>query len=508
MTPKIRNQGKYNIYLFCLLLCVVYLLMDFQTILFLSPGGLHFTRQTDSLSFVANYLNNGFQFFQPQVFNLTSTGGRAACEFPILYYFTAVLYFIFGEHEFFLRLITLILASAGLIYLYKMLCNLLQDSFYAAVFSFLFLSSTVLLYYISNVLPDGSAFGMTLAGWYLFYSGIGKKNDRRRLSASFLLFTLASLIKVTCFINPVAAILSLVAFDLNKRTGVKFAIRNNIFPLVIFCASLLVVLSWNLYVFLYNKINHDEYFSIQASPIWGISRDQALIVWNYMVDYWYSKYYYPTAFHAFLIITLAGLVLHKRANRMVLIPSIILATGATCYFMLFYAQFKDHDYYFITIIPPLIFMVINSFIALKNRFPGLINNYLSKLVLLTICVLSLNYAREKLAERYSNSNDSFAIIGSKLAGIRDYLDSAGIPAHAKFIIMTDQTPNGGLYFINRPGWSIPDTSAKSIVALRTYIRQGAEYILFTEKRYANIDLDGEKAGEKNGVTLFKLKKPV
>jgi hypothetical protein len=266
----------------------------------------------------------------------------------------------------------------------------------------------------------------------------------------------------------------------------------------------MVVLSWNLYVIYYDKINHGNSFLIQSKPIWNMSKNQIAVVWDHITNYWYSKYYYQSTMHVFLSIIVASILFLKKSERMIPIPSFILAIGSICYFLLFFAQFKDHDYYFIALIPAIIFLIINSFITLRSKFPKLINNSVAKLLLLSLCILSVNYAREKLIQRYKSTDDRFAIIGYKLSGTRHYLDSLGVSENAKIIIITDQTPNGGLYFINRPGWSLRDTSEASLIALKNYIRQGADYILFTEKKYINNSFNGVKIGEENGILIYKL----
>ncbi len=492
-------------FIFLGLLILIYFFLDYQTILFLRPQGIHFIRQTDSLSFVANYYKNGFHFFHPQVFNLQSHDGRAACEFPILYYLTAILYLVFNEHEFILRLITIFIVSTGFFYLFKLLYLLLHDVTYAIGFSFLFLSSTVLLYYTNNYLPDASALGFTLTGWYFFHSYLKKKSKKYPIFICFLLFTLASLIKVTFFINPVAAILVLVAFELSGKTGMINSLKRNLLPFILVVSSFAFVLGWNLYAIHYNKVNHDTYFLLRSNPIWSMSRDQIAVVWDYISHYWYSRYYYQSTIHVLLVIILAGLVFIKKSDRIILFTSLLLVPGGICYFLLFYAQFKDHDYYFIALIPVIIFVTINSFIAIRKKFPGLINAIFVKLLLLTLCILSLSYARSKLIQRYQDTNDRFASIGNKLSTTRPFLDASGIPGDAKFIIVADQTPNGGLYFINRPGWSLKDTSDISKAALRNYIGEGADYILFTGKEDLVKNFDGIQAGEHNGILIYKIR---
>ena len=508
MKQVIKNIEKHCNYLFLLLLIAVYLFLDFQTILFLHPQSIHFWRQTDSLSFVANYYKNGFNFFQPQVFNLQSTDGKGASEFPILYYLTAIAYYVFNEHEFILRLITLLIASTGFFYLFKLLYTFLDDLSYAVGFSFLFISSTVLLYYTNNFLPDASAFGLTLIGWYFFFAFIKDMNNKQLLLKCFIFFTLASLLKVTYFINPTTAILSIIIYGLLKKAGLKRTLQNNIKPLIYFILSLIVIFSWNLYVSYYNNINNDHYFLIQPRPIWSISKDQIAEVWEYMTNYWNTSYYYATTFYVFLILIVTGLLFFKKTERIILIPTFILTIGSICYFMLFFAQFKSHDYYFIALIPGILFLVMNSFIALKNKFPVWINNFIPKLFLLTLCIFSLNCAKGKLIQRYEKKDDLYANIGSELAKTRHYIDSLGISEKAKIIILTDQTPNGGLYFINRPGWNIRDTTKNSLIALHNSIKSGADYIIITDKKYIFKGFIGTKIGEENGILIYKLKNEI
>jgi len=504
---RINNRiGKYRNYLFLILLLALYAILDYQTILFLRPQGFHFIRQTDVLSFVANYFKNGFNFFQPQVFNLQSIDGKVVGEFPILYYLTALSYLLFGEHEFILRLVTIAIASTGFFYLFKLLNSLLHDLFYAIAFSFLFISSTILLYYVNNFLPDASALGFTLIGWYFFFSYLKNENKRNSLLVTYIFFTLASLIKVTYFINPIASFAAIVFFEVSTRISIKNIIRNNLVLMLFFTISLVLVLGWNLYVIHYNRVNQDHYFLIHSRPLWSLSKNRILEVWDYITHYWYSKYYFQSTIHFFITIIIAGLFFNRKSERVLGILTFILALGSMCYFLLFYAQFKDHDYYFIALIPAIIFLVINSFITIRNKFPKWVNSYIARALLLLLCVLSLNYAREKLIHRYKNTEGLNGGIVTLLSETRNYIDSIGISDDAKFVIMTDETPNGGLYCINRAGWALKDDSEASLLLLDSYVNQGATYILYTDKKYVNTAITNNKVGENNGVLIYKLVK--
>ena len=286
---------------------------------------------------------------------------------------------------------------------------------------------------------------------------------------------------------------------------ITMLLKKNVIPLSVFALSAGVVLCWNIYVFYYNNINHASYFLVQPRPIWELSRVQIAEIGDYISNYWYSRYYYQSTWHFFLVVFITGILFVHRSNKVFLIPSVLLMSGGICYFLLFFAQFKDHDYYFITLIPAIIFMTVNSFMCLKIKFPGLVNHYIPKLLLVFLCLLSINYAREKLKERYENPNDRFAMIGLKLAGARQFLASSGVPANAKFIILPDQTPNGGLYFINRQGWSIKDTSEASMADINKYTGQGADYMLITDRQYSKIKFNGLKIAESNNMLLYKMR---
>ncbi|NQU33187.1 MAG: hypothetical protein HQ521_08135, partial [Bacteroidetes bacterium] len=78
--------------MFAISILVVFFFLDYHNILFYRPQAIHFMRQTDCLSFVQSYYNNGLIFFEPQVLSQNSIDGKAIGEFPILYYITASLY--------------------------------------------------------------------------------------------------------------------------------------------------------------------------------------------------------------------------------------------------------------------------------------------------------------------------------------------------------------------------------------------------------------------------------
>ena len=191
-------------------------------------------RQTDSLSFASQYFNNGYHFFNPQLYNLKNIGGNAACEFPITYYLTALLYSIFDKKVFILKLLHLIIVTIGVIFIFRLTYQLLQDYFYAIVISLFLFTSTVFNYYSFNYLPDAPALGFTFIGWfYIFRHQIDKK--KKSLFASYLFFTLGSLIKVTYLINPLAIVVfSLFSILFNKKESIDISKAKRLINILVY----------------------------------------------------------------------------------------------------------------------------------------------------------------------------------------------------------------------------------------------------------------------------------
>ncbi len=482
--------------LFVFLLLVVYIFYNYYEILFLKPQGIHFIRQTDSLSFVLGYYKYGMNFFEPKGLNLINSGGKAVSEFPILYYTTACLYFIFGEKEFILRLLNISIVSMGFFFLFKLIRNFLQDVFYAFLFTFLFLSSTILIYYTNNFLPDASALGFSLMAWYYFYKFLSTK-EKKKLILSFFFFTMSSLLKVTFFINPIAAFLTLfyLIFITKKLTQTRFV-------LLLFAGSLLINLLWIAFVIYYNKSN-GEYYLTNIRPIWRLSSHSIYDVWDHISNYWYTKYYFQTTIHLMTTISVLGVIFIRKIKIKMLIPAILLALGSLIYILLFYEMFKDHDYYFITLLPTIIFIVIASFSGIQIKYPKLISHFTVRLILLFICLLSLNYSKKKLDQRYSTNIKSS--ISYVLNGFEDYLSELGVGEFSKVIVVKDISRNGSLYMLKRQGWILNDFAELNKATISKYVKLGAEYLVLTDKTKAqNLLKFGQIIGEKNGVTVIKL----
>src|SRR3972149_5808757 len=110
-------KKNYSSLLFILALLCVSFFYNYHEIVFKRPQSVHKWRQSDCASIALNYYQNGMDFFHPETHNLTSDGGTTGkcqtSEIPILYYSVAILYTIFGYHDFIFRLVNTLLFFLG-----------------------------------------------------------------------------------------------------------------------------------------------------------------------------------------------------------------------------------------------------------------------------------------------------------------------------------------------------------------------------------------------------------
>lgn len=498
MNSKIKNLT------FIFLLLIIYFFFDFDSILLKFPQGVHFIRQTDSLAFASNYYHFGFHFFKPGLFNLMSENAYAACEFPIIYYITALLYLLFGEQEFILRSINLIILSIGCYHLFRLSMLLLKDFMLSMLSVFFLFSSVAFVYYGFNYLPDSAALGLTFSAWYFYHKFLEFRN-LKALFYCFSLLTLAALLKATYFIQPIAIILVLIVV---YKNDIKFYFRK-ILP--IFLISGFIVLIWNLYVFYFNTKHHSEYFTTSTLPIWDLSKNEITLIWNEMLGEWYKKYLAQSSFHLYLIISLIGLYFGIVRYREMLFLVIILCLGTLSYFFLFYQQFKHHDYYFLLMIPFVYFSLILGLKGisekLKNK-PVFISVF--KLVFFVIVVAGINYSIGKVGERYVKGKDDFSKIAFDLKENKAFISTIKFNSKAKLIIAEDKSINGGLFFMKRKGWLIDNIKEDIIDRIQTFKENGANYLILIDyKKYPLIIdlLSNFKVLSKNGkIIIYEIQK--
>ena len=197
---------------------------------------------------------------------------------------------------------------------------------------------------------------------------------------------------------------------------------------------------------------------------------------------WNTKYFAHSSFHYLLVISFIPFVFYKKASSLLLLNVMILFIGSVVYLFLFFPKFKDHDYYFLAFFPLFVFLIINGIKSFQNYTTSRIVHLGLKLVTFVIVITGINYSHGKLQQRFEAPLDRFSKAGLTIERNLAQIDSLGIPRDAKLVVAPDNTPNGGLYFLNRMGWSIY-SNEDLLEKVSQYKARGAEYLVLLSDSY-------------------------
>ena len=494
-----------QLFIFWIVLVGLFFFLGFNDVFFSGPFGTHFMRQTDSLSFASQYFNKGFLFFEPKLFNLKNIDGNAACEFPIIYYITALSYTVFGKNVITLKLLHFMIISLGVFSVFRLSYLLLKDYVYAVLISLFLFTSTVFNYYSFNYLPDAPALGFTLIGWFLVFQFLNSEKEKH-LIGGFVLFTLGSLIKVTYSINPLSIILIALFSLCFKKHNLISKIKSK---RIITCGvlALILVFIWNFYVLYYNEIYDSNSFNTTARPIWDMSNERIAVVWDHVLNHWNYQYFAHFSLYFIYVAIFFSIISLKKSSVQLSMLTLILFVGSACYFFLFYALFKHHDYYFLTFFPFIVFIIINGLKNFQNITNRAYLHYLVKLFLVIAIFKGINYSSNKLASRYQKTSDKYVQASVLIQKNMDLIQNLNLPKNSKFIIGPDLCQNGGLYFLDKMGWNIAKEEDLVIDKINDYKNIGADYLLINsnEHDFLNTDnIDAQLILDGNGIEIFKL----
>ena len=183
----------------------LFIYYNFDALLPLQPQSVHHWRQSDCASFAWNYYATTWNFFEAHFNNLGWRGdGKAALEFPIIYYVVGMIWRVAGPHPWIFRLINILIVFAGLWAYARLIRLLVKDNFWPIFVSGLLFTSPVMVYYTVNFLPDVPAIAVSFIGWHclLLYSEHGR---HKSFVWALVWFTLAALLKAPAGLGLMSA---------------------------------------------------------------------------------------------------------------------------------------------------------------------------------------------------------------------------------------------------------------------------------------------------------------
>ncbi len=519
-------KKNYAVLLFILLLTGVSLFYNYQDIAFKRPQSVHKWRQSDCASIALNYYQGGMHFFDSETHNLTSDNGKdgkcCTSETPILYFTVAVLYKIFGYHDFVYRIFNMLLFFLGLFFLFRLLHYLLKDVFWSITLSLLFFTSPVLVYYGNNFLSNSSAFAFSIIGWYYFIRFLFE-SKQKWFYISIVVFLIAAALKVTALFSLFAItgifILELSGLLKIRENGKLF---NHPVRYSVSIASVFLLIGlWIVHAHNFNKMHDCSYFSTNIFPVWELNREQIKGVFENIRKIWLPEYFHISvlAFLAICFFILLGFF--RKANKVLIYSIIFIFAEVIIYIVLQFSTFADHDYYTIDMYILPILIVIGTFDILKRHFNKIFTSIIFKWFFSLLLLFNIYYAHQKINSRYEGWMNDYPQ-NKDFYSVTPYLRQIGITANDTVISIPDYS-HASLYLMNQKGWT-EYTDAKfnrgtrvhynqDSAGIQSSINKGAKYLIVNgikeiyDKPYLK-PFCTNLAGKYNQILIFNLRSKV
>jgi len=506
---KASSDKRIYIPVFFTLLLIIALSLHYNYILTAPPQSIHRWRQADGLSITLNYYQNGMRFFQPEVHSLTSDGnttGYAACEAPVMYYFVAALYHITGPNDNVYRIINTLVFFLGLYALFRVSMYFLKSLISSLFVALIVFASPVSAYYGSNYLPDSTALALIFAAWWQLIRAC----ESRKYSVylfSITLFTLAALLKITTAVNLVSLSLLMLIMHLVKGrylNNYPVSLLKLFIPLI---ASLSVIAAWYIYAVWFNAKHESYTFLTDITPLWNLSKSSRQFITKSIFENNLTVYYST----GMLILTVTALIfLVRYARQIPLFFKILLSLfllGMISYVVLWYGQFLYHDYYFLTVIPAIVLIMICFMYIMRHKFTFIFKSLIFNLLLLTFLGINVAHAEKEIRLRYFGWKREEPVMEAYFS-IKPYLLSQNISENARVISIPDATNCYTLYMMNRKGNKINNADEKGVEEIHMYINLGAEYIFINDPALLEDTLLAEflkhPVGSYKEVSIFRI----
>ncbi len=152
-------------------------------------------RQADTASIARHFYLNGFNILYPQIYWGGNGPGYVETEFQLYPFIVALLYYLFGEHLWLGKLVSLLFSLGTMYFVYLIARDVLKIG--AATWTFGFLAfSPLFVRFSSAFMPEGALLFCFAGGLYFFSSWLEKEENSQLYLASALV-GLAILLKAT-----------------------------------------------------------------------------------------------------------------------------------------------------------------------------------------------------------------------------------------------------------------------------------------------------------------------
>ena len=487
------------IYVFIAALTLFYTLIGYPKIVFKRPQSIHQWAQCDRGSVALNFYQTGVDVLHPRTHNIENNSGISGMEFPLIQIVVAVLYRIFGFHEYLYRLVVFITFFTGVVFSFKLCRLFLHNDFLSAIPSFLIVSSPVLAYYALTFLPEAASLGLAFIAWYYFILQYKKKEKH---TGKIVIFSMISaLIKITSLINPAIMFLLVIANTTKEPFLTK--LKNN----AAFIVIPIFVFTWYFYAKFLNEQYHSDVFNLSIKPGFSLSKLQSIC--NHVSNLWWWRFYPQKYFIVLILSSIIAIYFKKYVNRLLLRITILLYIFSMIFFILMAEQFRHHDYYIIPLMPVLLFhwiLLIDVFSKIKIKNARLI------LIASSLFILAYNISDSKDHLRTAYKKDSWkygSVTFDAYFNIEKVLRSYHLNSQTGILSIYDYSPNISLYLMNQRGITV-DTTTSEVELLKIIRNTNHSYAILNNFNAKRLDyvIDSLSLGKcifrNDTLSLFKL----
>jgi hypothetical protein len=163
---------------------------------------------------------------------------------------------------------------------------------------------------------------------------------------------------------------------------------------------------------------------------------------------------------------------------------IFLFLGCLSYFILFFGQFRDHDYYALNIFPFFILLIltfVSSFVE-KINVPWV--KWMFVLMILYVGISGWKTNNDKMRYRWVENDTYYAGVAKQLKDGASW--TSNIPKEEAIAVIPDRTRNGSLLFCDHKGYTIFDsTQVGQIEKLRS---QNLKWLIVLDSQYLKLPM--------------------
>lgn len=453
------------------------------------PNFIHAWAQADRLAITHGFLNNGFNFFEPETFlynkqfphNWTypHSSTITSVDFPVHDYVVALLMKNVGSTApMIYRLYTFCWSILGLFYFFKF-CKLLTSNFYRSLLTVIIVStSPVFVYYQAGFLPTIPALSCVFIGLYHYTKSFNKKQcNNKSFYIAIVFLSLASLTRTTFVIIIIAVFGNELLRTLKTRrisfgTVVSFLLTTGIF----FTHK---IHNANL------REEHGSLFLNHLLPAASMQNYFEIICQTFQ-NWWLSYFSIP---HYILAVMVVVVLIYQLLIRKVQSNNIsgymytliaLLFLGYFAFSIAMTQQFIHHDYYFLDtlFLPTALSVPIAITFIPKSIF--LSKKFFTIFALAVVTIFLVNAAKQtQIKRRVVNRWNKSEQTTKNFTGTDLILKDLKIAKNAKILILESQAPNIPLMLMNRKGYVVANFSSENI---HNALQMDYDYIV-TQNQY-------------------------